>query len=69
MVMYQQICTGTKDQQHQRNAAKVGSNIFNLHRMEKGYFATSLIKIQVENKTDISYLINKNIKIGTTNTH
>ena len=32
--------------------------------MEKGYFPTSLIKFQVENKTDISYLINKNIKIG-----
>ena len=33
--------------------------------MEKGYFPTSLIKFQLdENKTDISYLINKNIKIG-----
>ena len=29
--------------------------------MEKGYFPTSLIKFQVENKTDISYLINKKI--------
>ena len=28
MVMYQQVCTGTKYQQHQRNAAKVGSNLF-----------------------------------------
>ena len=32
--------------------------------MEKGYFPTSLIKFQVENKTDISYIINKNLKIG-----
>ena len=33
--------------------------------MENGYFPTSLIKFQLdENKTDISYLINKNIKIG-----
>ena len=32
--------------------------------MEKGYFPTSLIKFQVgTNKTDISYLHNKNIKI------
>ena len=37
---------------------------FNLRRMEKGYFPTSLIKFQVDtNKTDISYLHNKNIKI------
>ena len=43
---------------------KTGVTFFNLHRMEKGYFPTSLIKFQVENKTDISYLINKNIKIG-----
>ena len=64
MAMYQQICTGTTYQHHQRNAAKVGSNLFNLHRMEKGYFPTSLIKFQVENKTDISYLTSKNIRIG-----
>ena len=32
--------------------------------MEKGYFPTSLIKFQVENKTDISYLTSKNIRIG-----
>ena len=43
---------------------KSGVTFFNLHRMEKSYFPTSLIKFQVENKTDISYLINKNIKIG-----
>ena len=42
---------------------KSGVTFFNLHRMEKGYFPTSLIKFQVENKTDISYLHNKNIKI------
>ena len=32
--------------------------------MEKGYFPTSLIKFQVENKTDISYVTSKNIWIG-----
>ena len=33
--------------------------------MEKGYFPTSLIKFQVDtNKTDTSYLTNKNIRIG-----
>ena len=42
---------------------KSGVTLFNLHGMEKGYFPTSLIKFQVENKTDISYLHNKNIKI------
>ena len=44
---------------------KSGVTFFNLHRMEKGYFPTSLIKFQVDtNKTDISYLTNKNIKMG-----
>ena len=44
---------------------KSGITFFNLHRMEKGYFPTSLIKFQVDtNKTDISYLTNKNIKMG-----
>ena len=43
---------------------KSGVTFFNLHRMEKGYFPTSLIKFQVENKTDISYLTSKNIRIG-----
>ena len=43
---------------------KSGVTFFNLHRMEKGYFPTSLIKFQVENKTDISYLKNKSIRIG-----
>ena len=43
---------------------KSGVTFFNLHHMEKGYFPTSLIKFQVENKTDISYLTNKNIRIG-----
>ena len=39
---------------------KSGVTFFNLHRMEKGYFPTSLIKFQVDtNKTDISYLHNK----------
>ena len=43
---------------------KSGVTFFNLHRMEKGYFLTSLIKFHVDtNKTDISYLTNKNIKI------
>ena len=44
---------------------KSGVTFFNLHRMEKGYFPTSLIKFQVDtNKTDISDLTNKNIKTG-----
>ena len=43
---------------------KSGVTFFNLHRTEKGYFPTGLIKFQVENKTDISYLTNKNTKIG-----
>ena len=45
---------------------KSGVTFFNLHRMEKGYFPTSLIKFQIDdtNKTDISYLTNKNINIG-----
>ena len=43
---------------------KSGVTFFNLHRKEKGYFPTSLIKFQVENKTDISYLTSKNIRIG-----
>ena len=43
---------------------KLEVTFFNLHRMEKGYFPTSLIKFQVENKTDISYLTSKNIRIG-----
>ena len=44
---------------------KSGVTFFNLHRMEKGYFPTSLIKFQVEtNKTDLSDLTNKNIKIN-----
>ena len=44
---------------------KSGVTFFNLHRMEKGYFPTSLIKFQVEtNKTDLSDLNNKNIKIN-----
>ena len=35
---------------------------------EKGYYPTSLIKLQVDkSKTDISYLTNKNIKIGDRN--
>ena len=43
---------------------KSGVTFFNLHRMEKGYFPTSLIKFQVDtNKTDLSDLHNKNIKI------
>ena len=41
---------------------KSGVTFFNLHRMEKGYFPTSLIKFQVDtSKRDISYLTNKNI--------
>ena len=44
---------------------KSGVTFFNLHRMEKGYSSTSLIKFQVDTqKTDISYLTNKNIRIG-----
>ena len=44
---------------------KSGVTFFNLHRMEKGYFPTSLIKFQVDtNKTDISYLTSKNVRIG-----
>ena len=44
---------------------KSGVTFFNLHRMEKGYFPTSSIKFQVdETKTDISYLTNKNLRIG-----
>ena len=44
---------------------KSGVTFFNLHRMKKGYFPTSLIKFQVEtNKTDLSDLNNKNIKIN-----
>ena len=44
---------------------KSGVAFFNLHHMEKGYFPTSLIKFQVdETKTDISYLTNKNFRIG-----
>ena len=44
---------------------KSGVTFFNFHRMEKGYFPTSLIKFQVDtNKTDISYLTNKDIRIG-----
>ena len=43
---------------------KSGVTFFNLHRMEKGYFPTSLIKFQVDtNKTGLSDLHNKNIKI------
>ena len=44
---------------------KSGVTFLNLHRMEKCYFPTSLIKFQADtNKTDISYLTNKNIKMG-----
>ena len=47
---------------------KSGVTFFNLHRMEKGYFPTSLIKFQVDtNKTYISYLYNKNINIKNRN--
>ena len=47
---------------------KSGVTFFNLHRMEKGYFPTNLIKFQVDtNKTDISYLTNKTLRCGTAN--
>ena len=41
---------------------------FNLHRKKKGYFPTSLIKFQVdERKIDISYVTDKNFRIGDRN--
>ena len=47
---------------------KSGVTFFNLQRMEKGYYPTSLIKFQVDkSKAHISYLRKKPIRIGDSN--